>query len=424
MNLIAIGCSFRSAPVEIRERLAFDPPKINKALLELNSRFGCETVILSTCNRVELYLAKLTELPPNVDSVSTVLSELHNLPAQEIRPLLYEHRDTSAVRHLFRVTASLDSMIVGEGQIAKQVREAFDASQQLGTTGLILNTLFVKALEASKRARSQTGIADGHVSVSSVGVDFVREVFDHFHDKTVLLIGAGKMGRLTLKHLRELSPQKILVINRSPEKAQELAKECNGQAVPWSQLDDVLVHSDIVLSTTDAKEPIMTRSRFDAIHKRRRNRTIAILDIAVPRDFDPTIGEINDTFLFNIDDLKQLVDQNITQRKTHIGKAEMIVEEERKKFIDDWARRRNGPLIRQLMEECDEKRKAVMEKLFGKLNGKLSDPDKQQIEYFFNLFQKQLLHGPINALSEASKEGSSANLVEAIRKLFRLNTNE
>jgi glutamyl-tRNA reductase len=258
------------------------------------------------------------------------------------------------------------------------------------------------------------------VSVSSVAVDFVRQVFDHFGDKTVLVIGAGKMGQLTLKHLRGLAPRRILVTNRSPEKAAQLAAGCGGQAVPWEQLDDALAQADIVLSTTGAAEPVIPRRRWDAVRVKRMGGPAVILDIAVPRDFDPRIHDGDSTFLFNIDDLKRIREETIAQRQRYIAPAEAIVEQERKKFMEDWTRRRHGPLIALLTQECDTKRRAVLQQLLTKLNGKLTEADAAYVEGAFRLFQNQLLHGPIDALHQASREGGSGALVEAVRKLFRL----
>ncbi len=210
------------------------------------------------------------------------------------------------MRHLFRVAASLNSLIVGEGQIAGQVKRAYEAAHQQGTAGAVLHALFQHAHTVAKRIRTETGIARGHVSVSSVAVDYVQQVFDHFHDKTILVIGAGKMGELTLKHLRALAPQRIMVTNRSPEKALAVAQGCGGQAIPWDKLDDALAEADVVLSTTGAPEPIVTRRRFNDVLARRTQGPIVILDIAVPRDFDPRIHDGDRACLFNIDDLQRI----------------------------------------------------------------------------------------------------------------------
>lgn len=421
MNLRAIGCNFRTAAVGLREKLAFDDAKHHKALLELSSRFGCEAVLLSTCNRVELYVARgPSEAPFDAGLAAEFLGEIHGIPHTKIAPLLYEHINPHALQHLFRVTASLDSLIVGEGQIAGQVKQAFELARQLGTTGPLLNALFPYAMRTAKRIRTETGITKGHVSVSSVAVDYVRQVFDHFGDKTVLVIGAGKMGRLTLKHLQELKPGQILVTNRSPEKAIEVAAMCGGKPVPWDQLDDALVQADIVLTTTGAPEPIMPRRRYYEKVLPRRSGTQVILDIAVPRDFDPAIHDGDAVSVFNVDDLSRVADQRLAERRRHLPAAEAIIESEVTKFISEWNKRANGPVIGQLTAEVDKVRDAVLGPLLDKLNGKLTDADKAYVEGAFRLFQNKLLHGPIAALHEASREGHSGGLREALMKLFGL----
>jgi glutamyl-tRNA reductase len=423
VNFRNVGCNYRTAPVDLREKLAFTPELLAKASAELAARFGCEAAILSTCNRVELFLARPlgpTAVPGDV--CAEYLAEVHDLPVERIAPHLYFHADADAVKHLLRVAASLDSLIVGEGQIAGQVKATYESARTLGTTGPFLNALFPHALRAAKRVRTETGIAHGHVSVSSVAVDYVRQVFDHFEDKTVLVIGAGKMGRLTLKHLQELKPKRILVTNRSPEKAREVAAGCGGAAVPWEQFDDALAEADIALSTTGAGEPIVTAERFAkrVLPKRRPGRTLVVLDIAVPRDFDPTIHDGDRVCLFNIDDLTRIREKTIAVRQSHLRPAEGIVAVETKNFLDDWERRQNGPVILQLRSEVDKVRDEVLAPLLAKLNGKLSEAEKDQIAGAFRRFQNKLLHGPIAALQDASKEGDRGSLVDALRKLFRL----
>lgn len=422
MNLRAIGCNVESAAVELREKLAFDAAKTQKALAELNARFAAEAVVLGTCNRVELYVSRAeTVAPLHVPLVAEFLGELHGLSASAIAPHLYEHADAAAARHLFRVAAGLDSVVIGESQISAQVKEAFETAQQQTATGPLLNALFPAALRVSKRVRSETGVAQGHVSVASAAVDFVRQVFSTLTDKTVLVIGAGEMGRLTLNHLAELSPAAVLVTNRSPERAADGARECGGRAVPWDLLDDALVQADIVLSTTGAPEPIVSRKRFDdKVRRRRAGRTLLVFDMAVPRDFDPAIHDGDAVSVFNVDDLARVADARMAERRRHLPAAESIVEGEVAKFVTEWNKRANGPVIGQLTAEVDRVRDAVIAPLLEKLNGRLTDADKAYIEGAFRLFQSRLLHGPIAALHEASREGHSGGLREALMKLFGL----
>jgi glutamyl-tRNA reductase len=418
VNLLLVGCSHRTAPVAVRERLTVAESAVAAILGELLARFGGEALILSTCNRLELYIAPDGPIPP--DAVAAFLAEWHRLDAAAIRPHLYQHIDGEAVRHLFRVTSGLDSLVVGEAQISGQVKRAYELASQVAAVGPLLHGLFQHARFAAKRVRRETGVAHGHASVSSVAVDYVRQVFAHFHDKTVLVIGAGKMGGLTLKHLKALAPQRILVTNRSPDKAVEVAGGCGGEPVPWDKLDDVLTRADIVLSTTGAPDFIMTRKRFTGILARRSGGPMVILDIAVPRDFDPAIHDGDQVCLFNIDDLHRIREQVLGERLKHVGPAEAIVEQEAARFVRQWARRRNGPVIARLTADFDQKRRMILDQLMTKLNGRLTDADRQTIEGAFRLLQNQILHGPISAIGEASQEGGGSALLDALRQLFRL----
>jgi glutamyl-tRNA reductase len=245
-------------------------------------------------------------------------------------------------------------------------------------------------------------------------------VFSRFDDKTVVVIGAGKMGEVTLRHLKLLAPKRIIVTNRSPEKAETVAKGCGGYTVPWEQLDDALVRADIILSTTGAPEPIVTRERWDRVLTRRAKEMAVIFDIAVPRDFDPRIHDGEAAFLYNIDDLKAIGERTLQDRLKHIAPAEAIVEQEQKRFLKEWERRRNGPVIAQLVQMYEAKRQAILKEMFDRLNGRLEPGDRAIIEGGFRLFQNQVLHGPISALAEDSHESGRHTLLEALRKLFRL----
>lgn len=427
MMLLAVGCNFRNTAVDLRERLAFSDARLPEALRELVARYGCEAVILSTCNRVELYLGRLAAPAPlGADLISEFLGEFHGMAADELRPHLYEHLGPDAVRHLFRVTASLDSLVIGEGQIAGQVKHAYELGQQHGSVDALLHALFQHARVVAKRVRSETGIARGRVSVSSAAVDFVRQVFAHFGDKTVLVIGAGKMAGLTLRHLCDLHPRRILVTNRSPEKAESVARGCGGSTVPWEKLDEALAKADIILSTTGAPQPIVTQERWRRVVAKRSD-PVVILDIAVPRDFDPRIHDGEQTFLFNIDDLQRVKEHTLHDRLKHVAPAEAIVEQEQQRFLKEWRRRHNAPVIARLIQECDAKRAVVaretLQRVRGHLNGCVSDEVWQavaaEIEGGMRLSQNRMLHGPISALAEGGHDGGHT-LLEALRKLFRL----
>jgi glutamyl-tRNA reductase len=427
MILLAVGCSHRNTPVAVRERLAFRDEQIPQALEVLTTRLDCEAVILSTCNRVEVYLARVLDratratTPLDGDAVCRFLSDFHGVPVGEIQPHLYVRHNDDAVRHLFRVAASLDSLIVGEGQIAGQVKKAYEMGHACDGPGPLLHALFPYARRVAKRVRTETGIARGHASVSSAAVDYVRQVFDHFGDKTILVIGAGKMGELTLKHLRRLEPRRIFVANRSPEKADSVARGCGGEAVPWERLDEMLARADIVLSTTGAPEPIVALERYRRIAAQRTDGPVVILDIAVPRDFDPRIHDGERTCLFNIDDLKRIQEATLAVRRKHIAPAEAVVEQETQRFLKEWRRRRNGSVIERLTRDLEAKREEVVRNLFARFNGRLTEEERKYIEYAFVKLQNQFLHGPISALTEDQHADAPGHtLLDALRKLFRL----
>jgi glutamyl-tRNA reductase len=435
VNLLLVGCNYKTAPIALREQLALDGPKLAAALHELEARYAVEAAILSTCNRVELYLARADDTPvahapgsggPDGELIAEFLAQFHGLPAAVVRPCLYVQHGIDAVRQVFRVTCSLDSLVIGEGQIVGQVKHAYEVAHAEGTAGPVLHILFQQALAVAKRVRTQTGISRGHVSVSSVAVDYVRQVFERFDDKTMLVIGAGKMGELTLRHLKALAPRRILVANRSPEKAALVAAGCGGESIAWDTLDDALVQADIVLSTTGAPEPIVTRRRFDEVLGRRSgtsggNGPIVILDIAVPRDFDPRIHDGERACLFNIDDLQRIREQTLHERQKSVAPAEAIVEREVQRFLADWSRRRNGPIIARLTQEFEARRRAIVAQLLAKLNGRLSAEDRVYVEGAFKLLQNQFLHGPISVLAEETQgDARRHTLLEALRKLFRI----
>lgn len=425
MMLLVVGCNFRNAPIGLRERLGFNGAIRDRALDELHARFNSEVAILSTCNRVEVYLGRAdSPAGPDAERVADFLADWHGLPAQEIRPHLYAYAAAAAVHHLFRVAASLDSLVVGEGQIAGQVREAYEQARSRRRVGPLLNALFQYALRAAKRVRTETGIARGRVSIASAALDFVHQVFDHLGDKTVLVIGAGKMSRLTLRHLRDLRPERILVTNRSSAAAVELANRCGGRPVPWDYLDDALAEADIVLSATGAPEPIVTWPRFRKVLARRVRGPLLILDLAVPRDFDPRIHDGEQAYLFNTDDLNRLCENRLAERRSHVAEAEALVGALAQDFLRDWARRQNGPAIEQLTRTFEAKRHEVTRQLFAKLDGRLSDADKVAIESALRTFQNQVLHGPISALAGETTPGETGrvehSLLDALRQLFGL----
>lgn len=424
MNLVMMGVNFRTTPVQVREKLAFGGDALIQALEAIQRAFNCESVILGTCNRVEMYFARLDATPlPGTPEIAEFLCRFLELEAGSLDDFLRSIDGENAVRHLFRVVSSLDSLVLGEGQIAGQVKQAYEVARQSGASGPALNGLFQWARQVARRVRTETGLAHGHVSVSSVAVDYVREVFDQFGDKTVAVLGAGKMAELTLKQLTALKPKRVIVTNRSLDRAENLASVYGGSAVPWTELDSVLARADIVLSTTGSPEPIVTLDRWRQISRQRKKGRCVVLDIAVPRDFDPRIHDGDSVCLFNIDDLNSVRNATLEERRSHVPAAEQIVDQESNRFLRDWTRRKHGNAISRLTREFEAKRENIVAKLLQKLNGRLSPEDKRYIEGAFRLLQNQYLHGPIAALAEESANGAGQEnhtLLDALRKLFRL----
>jgi glutamyl-tRNA reductase len=425
VKIVSVSFPFRTVPVALREKLALTDTQRDATILAAVERFKTEVMVLSTCNRVEMTLAWPASTNSEAikkDTIVGFFAERQQVNSADLEPLVEWYEGKEAIRHVGRVAASLDSLVIGEGQIAAQLKTAFEASQTLGVTGPILNTLIPHSLRTAKRVRTETGLAKGHISISSVAVDFAKQVFDRFDDKNVLVIGAGKMAGLTLKHLQALAPREIVLVNRSIEKAQEMANQCQGRVLAWEELAKAIAQADVVLSATGATTAIVTKPWFDQHVKPIRKRgPLVVLDIAVPRDFDAEIHDGSGVCVFNVDDLTRVREQMLAERKKHISPAEAIVESESNAFIQDWERRRSGPVIRELTLEFDRIRSSVVSPLLSKWNGKLSQEEKLQLEYAFKLFQSQLLHGPIAALHDASKSGEQRTMLDAIKKLFKLN---
>lgn len=425
MKLLALGVDHRSAPAPVREALAFDGPKLARGLTALAETFnGCEFVVLSTCNRVEVYVAGNPGDVPEPDTLAEFLAAFHELPADRLAGHLVQFEDGEAVGHLFRVAASLESLVLGEGQILGQVKEAYRAAVQSGTVGSILHSVFQTATRVGKKVREETGMDQGKLSIASVAVDVAREVFDTFADKTILVIGAGKMGDLTLQHLKTLSPGRILVTNRSPERAETAAARWGGQAVPFDELYLALKEADVVVSTTAAEnKPIVTFDQYARVQRARRNRLALILDIALPRDFDETIGNLEQVMLYNVDDLRAQAEQNLKRRQKGIDPATAIIERE---TAACWAALRHqryaGAVLRQLGDQADAIVRRELELLFAACPD-LTEAQRKAISHSGYRILNQLLHQPRTTLRSAAAEPAQEHphsLLNAVRHLFGL----
>jgi glutamyl-tRNA reductase len=426
VRLLALGVDYRSAPASVREALAFEGAKYDAGLDLLARTFpSSECVILSTCNRVELYLAGSLEQLPKTSELIDILASFHGIHAETFAGHLVSYHDQAVVSHLFRVAASIESLVVGEGQILGQVRDAYRTATKRKTVGPIFHTMFQSALRVGKLVRERTGMDQGKLSVASVAVDVANEVFDSFADKTVLVIGTGKMGNLTLQHLKGLSPGKILVTNRDPDRARAVAAHWSGQAVPFERLGQALIEADLIISTTAAAQPIVTLDQYIRVQRARRNRLALILDIAIPRDFDPRIGDLDQVTLYHIDDLRAQADQNRLQRQKGIDPALIIIDQETAACYAQLRHQRDaGMLLQQLGNHADEVRQRELSNLFTS-RPHLTEEDRAAIAHMATRLQNQFLHHPRAAVRSAVTEAQSYHnhphpLLDFVRHIFGL----
>jgi glutamyl-tRNA reductase len=423
VNLQVVYCSFQKADLSVRERLAFNPSRLGEAYTRLRGAFPkSELVVLSTCNRVELYVAhQHPHRAPTHQDLAQFLADFHQVPLDEFFDDLLERTGPDAVRHLFQVAASLDSMVLGEPQIVAQVREAYRDAQQNRASGPLTSALFERALRVSKRVRTETKLSEGRVSVASVAIgDFGKGIFDRFDDKTVLVVGAGQMAEETLRYLRDEGAREILITNRSSERAASLSAEWGGRVVPWEQLDDSLVVADVIVSTTGAERPIVDLSRFRRVRQRSGSKPVFILDLGAPRDFDPAIGDLDDNVFLNcIDDLHETCEKNRQARQKEFEKALAIIDDETDSFIADLSHKATGPIIARLREQWQDVVASESSRLFGKLSH-LEDQDRQEIDRAIERMVNKLLHPPLEALRDEAREGTQHGLMDALKRLFRL----
>lgn len=418
-RLLLLGLNHATAPLEVREKIAFSSAQRDRALDELKARFPeAETVLLSTCNRVEIYTAREVHGHPRVEQLIEFLAEFHGIDSKLFAMHLYSKNERDAIAHLFSVTCSLDSMVLGETQIIGQVREAYDIAKARGLTGQMLNPLFQRAIAAGKEVMHATSINEGRMSVASVAVSYARQIFDTFEDKTVLNIGAGKMGVLVLQSVAQLRPRRLLICNRSPERAAELATRFGGEAVSFDGLDQHLAAADIVISSTGAPHPIITQARMASLRKAMRYRPIFLIDIALPRDVEPGVGDLENVYLYNIDDLQQVVGETINQRKEAIDSARAIVEKHVEQFLA-WQRSREmGPVIDRLSKRYHAIAADEVARIRTKMPN-LSEGERALLDELARRIVNKLLHDPIARLRE-SEGAHSSQFLYALEKLFNL----
>jgi glutamyl-tRNA reductase len=430
MKLRMIGCSHHDTPLEIREQVAFSSEQITQALWSLKEQFpDTEAVLLNTCNRVELYWgASHEDKIATQEAIERFLSEFHRVGLRTIQEHFKVRHDGQAVEHLFTVVSSIDSLVVGESQIPAQVRSAYDRSKLEGAAGAVMHSLFQHANQVSKRVTTETEIHRRRISVPSVAVSEVAsEFYERFDDKNIVVIGSGQMGVETLQYLLDAGARNIVIVNRSLDKAQSVADQMSAaaqfelRAEPWDALDRLLAWADLVVSTTGAAEPIVTESRLKPILAKRTRPNLLILDLAVPRDFEPAIARLPSVYLYSVDDLQSVCQRNEAFRKQQLPKARKIIDEEVQKILADWNLRQSGDTIRALRDQADLIRDSELLRLFSKqsmqeLNAEAHQEILQAVDRVIN----QLLHGPLQSLREAPHEEHRESLATAIRRLFKL----
>src|SRR5277367_2253937 len=411
MAVNILGINHKTAPVALREKVAFSEDRLGAALLTLRQELGvAEALILSTCNRTEVYWSGTAS-----GSQLSQWLERHHGNDLDLAASLYVHQESRAVEHAFSVASGLDSMVLGEAQILGQLKDAYRVAQENGSTGPVLNKLFQAAFSAAKRVRTETRIGANAVSLASATVSLARRVYEDLSVHNALLVGAGEMNALTARHFMSAGIKRLVIANRTLEKAQALAAELNAHAVALTDLDKELADADIVISCTASPEPLIAKRAVEAAIRARRRRPIFMVDMAVPRDIDPKVAELEDVYLFSIDDLQQLVDENIQQREVAAGGARLLITEEVARFLAESRAQDAGPAIRALRQQADGIRQQTVEQARRMLQaGKSTD---EVIDYLANTLTNRLLHAPTQALRQAAELADLA-LAETVTRLL------
>jgi glutamyl-tRNA reductase len=415
MNFKLIGVNHNSAPLEVREQLAVSEERLPDAVRRLVEQPGVdEGMVLSTCNRVEV----LTSARQGAD-LRGFFSSYFGVSTDALRSHLYEFEQREAVRHVFRVASSLDSMVVGEPQILGQVKEAYAVARGLGAIHSALDALLSRAFTVAKRVRSETAIGGASVSISSVAVQLAEKIFGSLQGKTIYLVGAGKMAELAARHLISHGATTILVCNRTHERAVQLAEAFGGQAIPFDQLYETADRADIVLTSTGAAEPLFRREHGEAILARRKNRPMFFIDIAVPRNVHPDMNRLDGMFVYDVDDLQSAAANNTAERKREAQRAEQIVESEVDRFAARMKSLHVVPTIVSLQEYCETIRQAEIDRIRGRL-GHITPEQESAIDAMTRGIVNKLLHTPITTLKSTAAEPEAATIHEIIRRIFNL----
>ncbi len=419
MRLLLVGLSHRTAPVELREQVDFSRGDMAAAVSALASRLrSSEGVIVSTCNRVEIYTEMQNGEQEARDEIAAFVSDFHGIPRDRLDSYFYARSDAEVARHLFRVASGLDSLVIGEPQILGQVKNAYELAVDQQTTGSSLNRLFHAAFAAAKRVRSETGLAEGAVSVSYAAVSLAKKIFGRFEGLKVLILGAGEMAELTATHLKGQNVKSLVVASRTLANAEALAQTVGGSAAPWTDMPRALADADIVVTATGASEPVLTRERIASVMKDRARRPLFVIDIAVPRDVEAAAGDLEQVFVYNIDDLQQIVNENLARRQSELQHADAIIAEEVEKFAA-WLRSRTAvPTVVALRQRFENIRQSELKRLEPKLSS-LTPDARARVDEITRLIVEKLLLTPTEQL-KASDEQMIEAYAQALGRLFSL----
>jgi glutamyl-tRNA reductase len=419
MHIVVVGLSHKTTPVALREQLCFPEAALEGALEKLaHYTEGGDRVILSTCNRVEIY-GHVQHLAHGRTRLRQFLSDYHGIPPEVIEPYLYTHHGDAALRHLFRVVSSLDSLVVGEPQITAQVKEAFAIARRAQATGTRFNQVFERAFAIAKRVRTATRIGEQTVSVGSAAVELAQKIFQDLEAKTVLIVGAGEMAELTARHLMSQGVTRLLVANRTLGRALELARRLQGQGIALADLPRHLPQADIVISSTGAPAPLIGPADVQSALRQRKHRPMFFIDIAVPRDIDPAINGLDNVYLYDVDDLQHVVRENLKARQREAALGEAMIEcevEEVLRWLDE---QQVVPAVIGLRRKAEAIRKQELAKLFAK-HGAFSEGERDAIAAMASAITNKLLHAPIVRLKQDSQAKGGSRYLQALRELFSL----
>ncbi len=419
MKLWITGLNHRTAPVEVRECLAFDAHSLGEALTDLVRRPGIsEGLILSTCNRVEVAVTSLDGEDPR-PIVEQFLAARRGVDAAWLAPYLYHLADAEAIRHLFRVASSLDSMVVGEPQILGQLKAAYAAAKAHGALGGWMEAILTRAFSVAKRVRTETGIGENPVSISSTAVELARQIFGSLAERRVMVVGAGKMAELAVRHLRSAGVSRIYVTNRTLERARAMAEAFEGVVVEYDRFLDALPEMDIVLTSSGAPFYLLRKDHMRRVLEARRNRPVFVIDIAVPRNVDPAVNDLDNVFLYDIDDLQRVAEANMGERRRRAEMAERIIAEEVERMVARLRAREVTPTIVELQERMEQIRQGELARFRSRL-GPLSPEQRDAVEALTRSILAKLAHGPITELRRQAGQPEGLQTIEVIRRIFRL----